>query len=155
MDAADPSDELEQELRRDVREIFDNFDENKDDRLSWNEIVQLLQSLGRNPTSAEIKKYMGADTNGDNLIDFEEFWTIFRRQPTKEETEMELMEALKSVADEGGLDRERLKAIIVADPNNTEEEVDRVLEEFDTDKNGKLDAEEFARFLQDPYRQRP
>ena len=52
--------------------LFRQFDVNKDGRLSKEELLPALQSIGYNPTKSDIKRIIDAvDDNGDGLIAYE------------------------------------------------------------------------------------
>lgn len=57
-----------------IREVFDIFDKNHDDKIDLNEL-KLLLGCSHNSESTILKILKEADTNGDGEIDFDEFLT--------------------------------------------------------------------------------
>ena len=62
------------EQRKDLQDIFDQFDKDKDGKISGKELANAMESMGQNPTEEEINEMLReVDLNQDGKIDFDEF----------------------------------------------------------------------------------
>lgn len=65
---------------KEMRQVFDKIDLNKDGKISLGELQALLEALGKENPKAEAKEMMQvADTNKDGYIDFSEFMEVHRK----------------------------------------------------------------------------
>ena len=68
------------EQRKDLQDIFDQFDKDKDGKISWKELANAMESMGQNPTDEEINEMMReVDLNQDGKIDFDEFMILMTK----------------------------------------------------------------------------
>ena len=88
--------------RKDFQDIFDQFDKDKDGKISAKELENAMVSMGQNPTNEEIKEMMEeADLNKDGKIDFEEFLSLMTRNSPETQTEDEVINAFRVFDKEG------------------------------------------------------
>ncbi|XP_045187251.1 neo-calmodulin-like [Mercenaria mercenaria] len=124
-------------------ELFNRFDKNQDGVIECYELKPFLNYLGFNPTDDEMNFYMELlDKNGDEYIDFEEFYEFARTLP---DPVGELREAF-TVFDknkDGYLDEKEMKEVFTSgnfDPN----QIDDLFKLVDVNGDGKIDYEEFV-----------
>ena len=70
----DEEEYITDEQRKELQDIFDQFDKDKDGKISDKELKNAIVSMGQNPTDDEINEMMReVDLNQDGKIDFDEF----------------------------------------------------------------------------------
>lgn len=63
-----------------ARAVFDNFDLDKDGRITASELTQVLSDLGGSFTDEQSRKLLGLqDGDGDGTLSFDEFWDAYQR----------------------------------------------------------------------------
>ena len=137
--------------RKDFQDIFDQFDKDKDGKISAKELENAMVSMGQNPTNEEIKEMMEeADLNKDGKIDFEEFLSLMTRNSPETQTEDEVINAFRVFDKEGNglIFSAELKHIMMTIGDKmTEEEADEMVNEADIDEDGMINYEEFVRMM--------
>ena len=125
------------------REAFKLFDKNGDGTITTEELGDVMNCLGRNPTQAELKDMINeVDVNRNGTIDFTEFLTMMDRE-TKDE---ELREAFRmfDIDGDGLIDSDELKyAMKMMGEELTDDEVAEIIGELDVDGDGFVSYEEF------------
>eukprot|EP00252_Welwitschia_mirabilis_P003084 TRINITY_DN1315_c0_g1_i2.p1 TRINITY_DN1315_c0_g1~~TRINITY_DN1315_c0_g1_i2.p1 ORF type:complete len:213 (+),score=7.18 TRINITY_DN1315_c0_g1_i2:434-1072(+) len=102
--------------RKELEEVFRKFDANKDGKVSRDEIRKVMAALGQETSDSTLDKLMKeTDTDGDGLIDFEEF--------------------LKGTGSRGSS----------ANSRHTMKDVEGAFNLYDLDKNGSISADELHR----------
>ena len=137
--------------RKDFQDIFDQFDKDKDGKISAKELENAMVSMGQNPTNEEIKEMMEeVDLNKDGKIDFEEFLSLMTRNSPETQTEDEVINAFRVFDKEGNglISSAELKHIMMTIGDKmTEEEADEMVNEADIDEDGMINYEEFVRMM--------
>ena len=137
--------------RKDFQDIFDQFDKDKDGKISAKELENAMVSMGQNPTNEEIKEMMEeADLNKDGKIDFEEFLSLMTRNSPETQTEDEVINAFRVFDKEGNglISSAELKHIMMTIGDKmSEEEADEMVNEADIDEDGMINYEEFVRMM--------
>ena len=108
-------------------------------------------SLGQRPTEQELTDMVNeVDTNKNGLIDFEEFVVLMKKKMTKNDERRELLDAF-SVFDKdqnGYISAKELKEVMHSIGEKlTDEEVEEMIREADTDGDGQVDIQEFERMV--------
>lgn len=111
-----------------------------------------MKKLGSNPTDDDIQQMIkSVDDNGDGEIDFDEFLILMSTKKKNEDPDKELMDAFKVFdADSSGtISRKELKKLMKQlGQKLSDQELDAMMEEVDTDKSGEIDFEEFKAMMQ-------
>jgi|EP00908_Phaeocystis_cordata_P022063 calmodulin len=111
---------------------------------------QVLRLLGSNPSKGEMDELLKSiDKNQDGVVDLNEFARVWwkREQQNIEadfEFELELAFQLFDTDDSGFITRDELREkLTTLGEKLTEQEVDELLAEADSDNNGSISLEEF------------
>ncbi|PON91245.1 Parvalbumin [Trema orientale] len=145
---------LDDEQIAELREIFRSFDRNKNGSLTQLEMGSMLRSLGLKPSTEQVEALIHqADRNRNGLVEFSEFVAL---------VEPELLQARCPYNDEQlrmifrMFDRDGNGYITAAELAHsmaklghalTAEELTGMIKEADTDGDGRIDYEEFARAI--------
>ena len=90
---------------------------NNDGKLSEEELLPALQSLGFNPTKADVKRLMeAADSNGDGMIEYDSDEFIALLEELEDEPYDQVMEAFKYLDKDGDglISSEELKSLVTS-----------------------------------------
>jgi len=118
--------------------------------IDFDELKHIMTELGQDPTYEEIEEMIFAcDTNGDGEIDFDEFLNLIRLSMGEDGRNAE--EHLRDVFDlfdvdgSGYIDRDDMRLLMKRLAQDlTDDEITSIMEEVDTDGDGKISFEEFA-----------
>ena len=138
----------------DVKNLFDEFDDDGSGEIGEEELRQLIQMLGANFNEDEIKKTMlELDKDGSGEVDFQEFYKWWRDPITAGTLAVckERMAAVKDRFDEfdadhgGALDREEIRDLCeqLLGIDMTETQLDAGMLQMDGDGGGEVDFNEF------------
>jgi Ca2+-binding EF-hand superfamily protein len=117
------------------------------------ELKYVMNKLGEEPNDDELEDMIRAvDLNGDGVIDFEEFIGLMRLRmdERQRDPEEDLRDAFNMFdADRSGyIDREEVRALMKKLAQTlTDEEIDAIMEEVDTDGDGEISFEEFRAMM--------
>lgn len=142
---------LTEEQIAELKEAFSLFDQDGDGTITTVELGTIMQSLGQNPTEAELQDMINeVDADGNGSIDFPEFLTMMARQMKDIDSTQEIKEAFRV------FDKEGKGYISAADLRNvmtnlgeklTDEEIDEMIREADIDGDGLINYEEFVQMM--------
>ncbi|XP_037758293.2 calmodulin-A [Chelonia mydas] len=143
--------QLAEEQIAEFKEAFSLFDKDGDGSITTSELGNVMQSLGQNPTEAELQDMIGElDTDGSGTVDFPEFLSLMARKMRDMDSEEEIREAFR-VFDEDGIgyiSAAELRHVMTnLGEKLTDEEVDEMIKEADADGNGQVNYEEFVRMM--------
>lgn len=132
------------------REAFNTFDADGSGTIDADEMRLLLEAIGETPTEEELLRFMAdVDEGGKGEIEFSEFLRAFDKQrnatldPTEEEDILRVFEILGGNADKTGfVDRDKF-ITTVRDKFGMTIKTDKLLDELDVDKDGKVNFTEF------------
>ncbi|KAL3891019.1 hypothetical protein ACJMK2_003283 [Sinanodonta woodiana] len=141
------------ELDTEIKEMFEIFDKNGDKTLSVTELGKAMRSLGFNMTQAEVKQAMvKIDTNKNGKIEFSEFRNFMMKELGKSsevsDEEYQIRQAFKVFDKDGNgvIDKNELRlAMRTLGEKVSEADVTEMMRDADTNGDGKIDYEEFAR----------
>ena len=142
---------ISDEQRKELQDVFDQFDKDKDGKISGKELENAMISMGQSPTEEEINEMMNeVDLNKDGKIDFDEFMILMTKRSPDNQTEEEVINAFRVFDKEGNglIASAELKHIMMSIGDKmTEEEADEMVNEADIDEDGMINYEEFVRMM--------
>ncbi|CAN6287034.1 unnamed protein product [Urochloa humidicola] len=144
---------LTEEEIAEFKEVFKLYDKNGDGFITSEELGTVMESLGKNFTESELKAMIKAvDADGNEAIDFHEFLNLMARKLKDTDSEENLREAF-SVIDkdqDGYISATELRQVMTnLGEKVTDQEVEEMMREADTDGDGRVSFEEFKRRMLD------
>lgn len=119
--------------------------------ITTKELGVVMRSLGQNPTEAELQDMVSeVDADGNGTIDFQEFLDLMARKMKDSDSEEELKEAFKVFDKDGNgfISAAELRHVMTnLGEKLTDEEVDEMIKEADTDGDGQVNYDEFVKMM--------
>ena len=142
----------DEEEVEEVREAFHLFDIDRDGIITTEDLGRVMRSLGENPTEAELQdKINEVDTVGNGTINFPDFLTMMMDKKMKDtHSEEEIREAFRVFDKDGNgfiSAAELRQTMTEVGEKLTDEELDEMLREADTDEDGQVNFEEFVTMM--------
>ena len=136
-------------LLKDLKDMFDLFDKDRDGKITTREVKSLLISLGREPSQEEIDNLIKDTDKDDNgVIDVLEFTEYMQANYQMEDEKLdEIVSAFKlfDIDGEGKISLEEFKTILMNFGGEFKEsDVEFIFNEIDLDHDGKLAYAEFV-----------
>jgi len=125
------------------------FDDKKTDKVAKSDFVHIIRALGRKHTEAEIAeitKDLGDPVTMDEFL-------AYMRKPYNGPTQQDLLQALQAFDgnDSGYLKQSELISLLTTlGEKMSEDEVQQVMKDVPVDEDGKVNIEEFAKYLCTP-----
>eukprot|EP00168_Porphyra_purpurea_P010484 TRINITY_DN25_c0_g1_i2.p2 TRINITY_DN25_c0_g1~~TRINITY_DN25_c0_g1_i2.p2 ORF type:complete len:152 (-),score=64.87 TRINITY_DN25_c0_g1_i2:53-508(-) len=143
--------DLSEETIREFKEAFALFDKDGDGTITSTELGAVMRSLGQQPTEAALKQMISeVDADGSGTIDFAEFLTLMSRKMKSADSQAEILEAFKvfDKDNSGKISADELRQVM----NNlgeklSDEEVNEMIREADTNGDGEIDVKEFIKMM--------
>lgn len=139
--------QLTEDQIRELRQAFDVFDYDHAGVISSKKMGEVMRSLGQNPTEAEIYDLVDEiDIDGNGEIDFLEFLQMMATKYPATNSDEDLIEAFKifDSNDNGVITSNELRRIMQnLGERLTDEEIEDIMREVDTDRDGVISFEEF------------
>ena len=136
---------------KEIKDIFDKYDSNRDGNVTSDELANILKAINLDVSDEEIKEIIEElELEGNNEINYENFVSIVNRREKDVDTEEEVLKAFKFFDKEGNglININDLKHIMITVSKNlSEPEIDDMLKEADLDMDGFINYEEFIRSL--------
>lgn len=119
--------------------------------ITTSELGNVMRQLGQNPTEAELKEMIKvADADDSGTMDFKEFLNMMAHRLKEASSEEELKEAFRV------FDKDQNGFISAAELNHvmknigeklTDDEVNEMVHEADTDGDGQINYQEFIKIM--------
>ncbi|KAM6214861.1 calmodulin-like protein 5 [Rhynchocyon petersi] len=142
---------LTKEQVEEYRQAFSMCDKDGDGNVNLTELGQAMEALGQDLTEDELKTLMAmVDTDGDGVISFQEFLEAIAKRRGGLSSEKDMQAAFREFDENGDghiTVAELKQAMGKMGVKLSEEEVDQMIREADTDKDGQVNYEEFVRIL--------
>lgn len=151
---------LEKEQMAELREMFRSFDGNKDGSLTQLELGSLLRSLGMKPSHHQLHALIQkADTNHNGLVEFSEFIALVdpdlllvqqTSSPPCPYSDSQLREMFNLFDRDGNgyiSPVELAHSMAKLGHPLTAQELIGMMDEADTDRDGRIDFNEFSRAI--------
>ncbi|KAK3605313.1 hypothetical protein CHS0354_003959 [Potamilus streckersoni] len=144
--------EVTEENIKDIKGAFDILDMDKDGKVSHGELRSVIRLLGLLCSEKDLDNMIQEmDSDGNGFVEYKEFETYAVAngllKKLHDEIDYELLDAFKYFDKDGNgyIEREELKAVLTMFGDKmTEEDVDKVLHEVDTNGDGRIDYPEFC-----------
>ncbi|KAK0576796.1 hypothetical protein LWI29_023397 [Acer saccharum] len=141
---------LSEEEIKGLKQMFNNMDTDGSGTITYEELKNGLSRLGSKLNEAEIKQLMdAADVDQNGSIDYTEFITatMHRHKLEKEEHLYKAFQYFDS-DNSGFITREELRqAMTQYGMGGDETTIDEIIEDVDTDKDGRINYDEFAAMM--------
>ena len=142
---------LSEEQISELKEAFILFDRDKDGKITVKEFAVIMRALGQSPSEADIRDYARQVSSEDGLILLDDFLVCMAKQMKKPvDTVEELKEAFR-VFDRDGtgyISTVELRHIMTTlGEKLSEEEANEMMKIADPNNTGKINYDEFAKFL--------
>mmetsp|Transcript_9810 Transcript_9810/g.20818 ORF Transcript_9810/g.20818 Transcript_9810/m.20818 type:complete len:153 (-) Transcript_9810:278-736(-) len=143
---------LTKEQIEEARGAFKMFDKDGSGDISVDELGTVMRNLGQFPSDTELRSMMDeTDTDGNGVIDFDEFLAMVQRQMVAQASEPDIgLEAFR-VFDKNGdgyISADELRQIMASlGETLTDEEVEMMIDEADVDGDGQISYKEFSKLL--------
>ncbi|XP_010266896.1 PREDICTED: calcium-dependent protein kinase 29-like isoform X2 [Nelumbo nucifera] len=140
---------LSEEEMKGLQQMFYNLDTDHSGAITFEELKTGLHNLGSKISESEIKQLMeAADVDGNGTIDYIEFIaaTMHRHRLEKEE---HLYKAFEHFDKDGSgfITKDELKQALTEYGMGDESTIDEIINDVDTDKDGKINYDEFAAMM--------
>jgi len=146
--------QLSPEQIEQFRKYFNMFDKEKKGFIHTSQVGQILRTMGQAFEERDLKQLIKEfDSDGSGEIEFEEFSALIARFVCNEDSgalEEELREAFRLYDKQGNgyINVSDLRDILRAlDEKITEDELDEMIAEIDTDGSGTVDFDEFMEMM--------
>ncbi|KAL6637834.1 hypothetical protein ACP70R_025406 [Stipagrostis hirtigluma subsp. patula] len=143
------------------QEAFSLFDKNGDALcgcITLEELAAVTRSLDLNPSDQELNDMMSeVDTDGNGIIDFQEFLSLIARKMKDGDGDgdEELKEAFEVLDKDrnGFISPTELRTVMInLGEKMTDEEVEQMIKEADTDGDGQVNYDEFVLMMKNAER---
>ncbi len=147
---AEKHQKLTEQKIQEMTDLFNSYDEDGNGSLDRFEMVELLKSLGQNPTEDEVIDMINeVDYDGNGTIELDEFVMIMKKRNTND-----IEEYYKKIFQEfdedgnGSLSILELKNGIERLGVNIDfDEIEAILDKVQVNDKGELDYEEFIKMM--------
>ncbi|CAF1166490.1 unnamed protein product [Rotaria sordida] len=143
--------ELTPEENDEIKEVFELFDNDKDNELDYYEFKIALRALGFDIHKTEVEGLMhDYDRQGTDKITYHDFHEIAAEMVLRRDLRDEILKAFKLFDDDetGKISLKKLRSVArELDDNANEEELKAMIDEFDLDGDGEINFDEFMAML--------
>lgn len=126
---------------------FSVFDEDGNGEISVNELEKVMQSLGQNPTSTELRDLIKeVDLDKSGTIDFKEFKALMISRQGDSKSRLKLAFEIFDRDNSGYITLDEMR-IVTHQFELTDDELDTMIKEVDVDGDGSIGFEEFCQLV--------
>lgn len=145
------SDQLTEEQIAEFKGAFSLFDKDSDGQITDKELGTVMQSLGQNPTEAELQDMINeVDADGNGLIDFPEFLNMMAHKRKEMDSEEGFRGAF-CVFDKDGngfITASELQQVMTnMGEKFTDKNIEEIIRQVDIDGDGQINYEEFVTMM--------
>ncbi|RYR51138.1 hypothetical protein Ahy_A06g026185 isoform A [Arachis hypogaea] len=140
---------LSEEEIKGLKQMFNNMDTDRSGTITFEELKSGLSRLGSKLSETEIRQLMdAADVDKNGTIDYYEFITatMHRHKLEKEENLYKAFQYFDKDSS-GYITRDELRHALTEYQMGDEATIDEVIDDVDTDKDGKINYEEFVAMM--------
>ncbi len=145
------SDESNEQRVTEFKAIFSTFDTDGDGVISTDELGAILRSVGKNLGDDELRLIVSSiDTDGNGTIEFPEFLAVMAGQVSEPDRKAQLREAFARFDHDssGKISAKELRqAMASLGEELTDEELDAMMNDSDSDGDGEINFEEFVAMM--------
>mmetsp|Transcript_20554 Transcript_20554/g.36519 ORF Transcript_20554/g.36519 Transcript_20554/m.36519 type:complete len:151 (+) Transcript_20554:27-479(+) len=136
---------LSAEQVSELKEAFSLFDKNGDGHITADELGQVMEQLGHVVEEEDLEEMIHeVDPRKQGDIDFADFLKMMDQDLAQPNDEMKIAFAFFDKDKDGFISPAELKALMTSLGEKVgDNEIEAIIEEHDTDKDGKLNLEEF------------
>ncbi|BFZ11211.1 hypothetical protein BsWGS_14250 [Bradybaena similaris] len=140
-------------------EIFSLFDKDHDGHITTSELGDLLRGLNIDPTQQELKEATKQlDRDGNGSIEYHDFkaYMSTMKQTNFEDRKQEILKAFRIIDKNNDkfIDAHELVRVLTCIGDQlSHEEAEEMIKVADINKDGRIDYEEFAKFIAAPFTQ--
>ncbi|XP_005386820.1 PREDICTED: centrin-4-like isoform X2 [Chinchilla lanigera] len=143
--------ELNETQKQKIKEAFALFDTDGSGTIDVKELKIAMQALGFEPKKEEIEQMIAEiDQEGVGTINFENFLAIMSIKMSEQDEKEEILKAFKLFDDDntGSITLNNIKRVAKElGENLTDNELQEMLSEADSDGDGAINEEEFLRIM--------
>ena len=136
---------MTEEQIAEYKEAFSLFDKDGDGTITTKELGTVMRSLGQNPTEVELQDMINeVDTDRNGTLDFSEFLTMMARKTKETHSDEEIRQAFRVFDKDGNgfISAAELRHVMInLGEKLTDEEIDDMIREADTDGDGQVNYE--------------
>ncbi|GKU94607.1 hypothetical protein SLEP1_g8072 [Rubroshorea leprosula] len=132
-----------------LKEVFRRFDSDGDGKISALELRAFFASVGEYMSHEDAQGVIEElDTDGDDMLDFDDFLRLMKRESNNEEDLKKAFEMFELEKGDGCITPRGLQRMLqrLGDPKSYDECV-AMIQVYDTDGNGVLDFHEFNQMM--------
>lgn len=146
--------QLTDDQRQEIRDAFELFDADKNGLVDSHEMKVAMRALGFDVQREEIGRYMldcaGRDQRGQALMDLAGFTDIMTEKFAQRDPRQEMIKAFQ-LFDENNTGKISIRSLrrVAREigENMSDEELQAMIDEFDTDQDGEINLEEFLAIM--------
>lgn len=149
-----PVDELTPQRLKELKELFNEIDEDGSGSIDTQELIKLMQRAGHKVDEAEAKDMIDQfDEDGSGEIEFVEFVDMMKQHEVEPVQECELKEIFEGIDKDGGgtIDKTELsvfmRQLMDDEDEFNDDDVDALMGEVDEDGSGEMDFDEFRKLM--------
>ena len=143
---------MQESIEEDYKRIFQKYDTNGNNTIDRNELIDIItEAKGQRPTKKEIDKLLQKiDVNHDEKISYDEFRNAMKEMNSSRQKEIKECFDQFDQDKNGIIDKKELYDILKTTGEGVDiMQVDVLFELYDTNKDGKIDFNEYVHIYKD------